>query len=242
MLRTFWFLVNLIAYTTWYATKAVAAGMLRVPNRPGGVYDQCARRWARRMIKVSGVEVKTSGLERVPGDEPVVFVSNHQSWFDIFALVTVIPGQARFVAKKELAKVPIFGKAIRAAGHIYIDRHDREEAFSAYEQSAEYIREGMSTVVFAEGTRSRTGELQPFKKGPFVLAIAAQVPIVPVYCARTFTLLRKGTMRIHPHPIAVMFGEPVSTEGLTYDDREAMRDKIRKAIEQLRVDSDRVLN
>ena len=243
MLRTLWFLVNLIAYTTWYGTKAVAAGILRVPsNRPGGVYDQCARRWARRMIKVAGVEVKTSGFEGVPSDAPVVYVSNHQSWFDIFALLTVIPGQMRFVAKKELAKVPILGQAIRAAGHIDSDRRDRKDAFSAYERSAEYIRQGMSAVVFAEGTRSRTGELQPFKKGPFVLALAAQVPIVPVYCAGTFTLLRKGTIRIDPHPIAVMFGEPVSTTGLTYDDREAMRDRIKKAIEQLRVDSERVLN
>ena len=242
MPRTLWFLVNLIAYTTWYGTKAVAAGIFHVPNRPGGVYDHCARRWARRMIKVSGVEVKTSGFEGVPSDEPVVYVSNHQSWFDIFALLTVIPGQMRFVAKKELARVPILGRAIRSAGHIYIDRGNRQDAFSAYERSAEYIRQGMSAVVFAEGTRSRTGDLQPFKKGPFVLALAAQVPIVPVYCAGTFTLLRKGTLRIDPHPIAVMFGEPVSTEGLAYDDREAMRDKIRAAIEQLRVDSERVLN
>ena len=242
MPRTLWFLVNLIAYTTWYGTKAVAAGIFRVPNRPGGVYDHCARRWARRMIKVSGVEVKTSGFERVPSDEPVVYVSNHQSWFDIFALLTVIPGQMRFVAKKELARVPILGRAIRSAGHIYIDRSNRQDAFSAYERSAEYIRQGMSAVVFAEGTRSRTGELQQFKKGPFVLALAAQVPIVPVYCAGTFTLLRKGTLRIDPHPIAVMFGEPVSTEGLAYGDREAMRDRIRTAIEQLRVDSERVLN
>ena len=106
----------MIAYTTWYGTKAVAAGIFRVPNRPGGVYDHCARRWARRMIKVAGVEVKTSGFEGVPSDEPVVYVSNHQSWFDIFALLTVIPGQMRFVAKKELAKVPILGRAIRSAG------------------------------------------------------------------------------------------------------------------------------
>ena len=241
MLRTIWFIVNLIAYTGWYATKAAGAGLLRVPNRPGGVYDECARRWARRMISVSGVELLTSGLERVPPDRPVVFVSNHQSWFDIFALLTVIPGQMRFVAKKELAKVPIFGRAMRAAGHIYIDRQDRQAAFSAYEQSSEYIRAGMSAVVFAEGTRSRTGELQPFKKGPFVLALAAQVPIVPVYCAGTFTLLPKGTLRIDAHPIAVMFGEPIPTEGLVYEDREELMATARKAVEQLRVDSEAVL-
>ena len=241
MSRTIWFILNLVAYTGWYATKAVGAGLLRVPNRPGGVYDECARRWAVRMLRVSGVTVSTVGFERVPTDQPVVYVSNHQSWFDIFALITTLPGQTRFVAKKELAKVPIFGKAIQAAGHIFIDRQDRQAAFSAYEQSAQYIRAGMSALLFAEGTRSRTGELQPFKKGPFVLALAAQVPIVPVYCAGTFDLLPKGTLRVDPHPIAVMFGDPVPTEGLSYDDRDDLKDKIRDIIVQLRVDSEQVL-
>ncbi len=96
-------------------------------------------------------------------------------------------------------------------------------------------------MVFAEGTRSRTGELQSFKKGPFVLAIAAQVPIVPVYCAGTFTLLRKGSIRINPHPIALLFGKPIATEGLVYDDREELMKITRQAIEQLRVDSQHVL-
>ncbi len=241
MLRTLWFIANLVAYTTWYATKMVGAGLLGVPNRPGGVYDESPRRWAKRMIRVSSVKLLTSGWEKVPIDQPVVYVSNHQSWFDAFALLTVIPGQLRFMAKKELAMIPLFGKAFRAAGHIYIDRQDRQAAFSAYERSGAYIRSGMSAVVFAEGTRSRTGELQPFKKGPFVLALAAQVPIVPVYCAGTFTLLPKGTLRIDPHPIAVMFGDPVPMEGMGYEDREAVRDTIRAAIERLRVDSERVL-
>ena len=241
MPRTIWFILNLIAYTAWYASKIVGASLLRVPNRPGGVYDECARRWAARMLRVSGVKVSTVGFDRVPTDQPVVYVSNHQSWFDVFALVTTVPGQTRWVAKKELAKVPILGKAIRAAGHIFIDRQDRQAAFSSYEQSAQYIRAGMSALLFAEGTRSRTGELQPFKKGPFVLALAAQVPIIPVYCAGTFDLLPKGTLRVDPHPIAVMFGDPVPTEGLSYDDRDALRDKIRDIIVQLRVDSEQVL-
>ena len=78
MLRTAWFLANLVVYTAWYATKAVVAGLFRVPNRPGGVYDECARRWSVRMIKVSGVELRTSGYESVPQDRPVVYASNHQ--------------------------------------------------------------------------------------------------------------------------------------------------------------------
>ncbi len=99
----------------------------------------------------------------------------------------------------------------------------------------------MSEVVFAEGTRSRTGQIQTFKKGPFVLAIAAQVPVIPVYCAGTFTLLRKGSIRINPHPIALMFGKPIPTEGMVYDDREKLMKITRAAIEQLRVDSLQIL-
>ena len=242
MLRTIWFVLNLIPYTAWYATKAVGAGLLRVPNRPGGVYDECARRWAKRLMKVSGAELRTDGFENVPTDQPVVYVSNHQSWFDIFALMCVVPGQMRFVAKKELAKIPMLGRAIRSAGHIYIDRQNRQAAVSAYEEAAVYIRAGMSAVVFAEGTRSRTGELLPFKKGPFVLAIAAQVPVIPIYCAGTFTLLPKGTVSISPHPIAVMFGEPILTAGMEYDDREGLMKRTRQAVEQLRVDAERVLS
>ncbi len=241
MFRTAWFLVNLFVYTAWYGSKAVAAGLLGVPNKPGGVYDECARRWSARMLEVAGVEVRISGYDGVPMDRPVVYVSNHQSWFDIWALASILPGQTRFVAKKELQQIPVLGRAMRSAGHIYIDRQNRQAAFSAYEEAAAYIRKGMSAVLFPEGTRSRTGDLLPFKKGPFVLALAAQVPIIPVYCAGTFTLLPKGTVRLDPHPIAIMFGEQISTEGLKYEDRDKLMTITRKAIEQLRVDSERLL-
>ena len=241
MLHTAGFLINLLVSTAWYGSKAVVAGLLRVPNRPGGVYDECARRWSVWMLKVAGVEVRVSGYDGVPADRPVIYVSNHQSGFDIWALASILPGQTRFVAKKELQRIPFLGRAMRSAGHIYIDRQNRQAAFSAYEDAASYIRKGMSAVLFAEGTRSRNGDLLPFKKGPFVLALAAQVPIIPVYCAGTFTLLPKGTVRLDPHPIAIMFGEQISTAGLRYEDRDEIMAITRKAIEQLRVDSEGLL-
>ena len=103
------------------------------------------------------------------------------------------------------------------------------------------MRAGISAVVFPEGTRSRTGELLPFKKGPFVLAIAARVPLVPAYSAGTFTLMPKGSRRIRPHPIALLFGAPIDTAGMDYDDRERLMEETRRAIEALRVDALRVL-
>ncbi len=241
MLRTGWFLLNLFLFTFWYGSLSIVSGLLRIRNRPGGVYDHCSREWSRKLLRASGADLEVVGTENLPKGHPAVYVSNHQSWFDIFALASTLPGQIRFVAKKELAKIPFLGRAMRSAGHIFIDRQNRQAAFSAYEEAAKAIRAGLNAVVFAEGTRSRTGELQSFKKGPFVLAIAAQVPIVPVYCAGTFTLLRKGSIRINPHPIALLFGKPIVTEGLVYDDREELMKIARQAIEQLRVDSQQVL-
>ena len=241
MIRTLWFLFHLMVGTVCFGTLAIVCGLLGVPNKPNGVYDWAARSWSRQMLWASGVTVRIVGESNIPANTPVVYVSNHQSWFDIFLLAGRLAGQVRFVAKKELTKVPIFGRALRTTGHISIDRQDRKAAFSAYEEAAQAIRGGMSAVVFAEGTRSRTGELLPFKKGPFVLAIAAQVPVVPVYCAGTFDLLPKGKLRLRPHPIALLFGEPISTEGMVYDDREGLSSEARRRVVQLRVDSASVL-
>jgi 1-acyl-sn-glycerol-3-phosphate acyltransferase len=242
MLLTLWFYVNLFAVTFWYAGKAALAGLLGVRNRPGGVYDECARRWGKRLVSAAHVPVRLAGFDRVPPQgAPVVFASNHQSWFDIFLLLALLPTQVRFVAKQELERIPFLGRAMRAAGHIFIDRQNRQAAFGAYETAAAAIRAGMSAIVFPEGTRSRTGELLPFKKGPFVLAIAAQVPIIPVYCAGTFTLKAKGRWTLTPHPVAVLFGEPIATTGLGYDDREGLSQRTHAAIERLRVDASRVL-
>ena len=135
--------------------------------------------------------------------------------------------------------IPIFGQAIKAAGHIYIDRQQREAAFESYERAASVIQQGMSALIFAEGTRSRTGNLLPFKKGPFVLAIAAQVPALPVYCAHTFGILPKGHIRVRPRPITLYFGEPIETAGMSYEDRDELSTKVRTVIEGFRDDAAR---
>lgn len=236
-MRSIWYLLNLTVWTIWYGSKAILAGLFRVRQRPGGVYDECGRRWARKLLRAAGTPVCLVHEERLPRDQPVVLVSNHQSFFDILALLAVMPGSIRFMAKKEMASIPLLGQAMRAAGHIYIDRKNLGAAFEAYESAAAAIRGGITAVVFPEGTRSRTGELLPFKKGPFVLAIAAQVPLIPIYCAGTFTILPKASLRIRPHPITILFGEPIDPVGLTYDSREDLMRRTRAVIEQLRVDA-----
>jgi 1-acyl-sn-glycerol-3-phosphate acyltransferase len=227
----------LVVLTLWHGSIAVVAGLLRVPYQEGGIYDYVQRGWARGLLRAAGTPVTLVGFEHVPSDRPVVYVANHQSWFDILAIGGTVPGTLRFVAKKEMASIPLLGQAMRAAGHIYIDRQNRAQAIEAYEEVAGVIRAGLNAVVFPEGTRTRTGELQPFKKGPFVLALAAQVPVVPVYCAGTFDILPKAHLLLRPHPIALLFGEPIETAGMTYDDRHGLMERTRAAIERLRAGS-----
>ncbi len=235
LLRSIWYVAMLVVLTLYWGLRVILSALVfRVPNTLGGVYDRAARLWSRGQLRAAGVEVQVLHQDRVPVGRPVIYVSNHQSWFDILSLASTLPDPVRFVSKKELARIPILGGAMRAAGHIFIDRQNRQRAFSAYDQAAEIIQGGTSAVVFAEGTRSRTGELLPFKKGPFVLAIAAQVPIIPVYCAGTFEIMPKGSIGIRPKPIALYFGEPIETVGLGYDDREILLGRVRAVLEGMR--------
>ena len=231
MIRTLWYYAVLLVTTIVHATAAVVAGLFRVRNRRGGVYDWASTDWSRDILRAAGTPVIAEGLEHIPRDQPVMYASNHSSMFDIWALFATLPGSVRFVAKQELFKIPLLGGAMRAVGHIPIDRGARKKAFEAYDEAARTIREGTSSiVVFPEGTRSRTGELLPFKNAPFGLAIAAQVPIVPVYVHLTFEILPKGAWRLRPRPIRLLAGRPIMTTGLRPEDRERLRNEVRAAM------------
>ncbi|HXQ27814.1 MAG TPA: lysophospholipid acyltransferase family protein [Gemmatimonadales bacterium] len=233
MIRLLWVTLIVLPSTAVHALAVIVAALLGVKRRPGGVYDWGTVDWSRQVLRVAGTPVEATGLERVP-EGPVVYASNHTSMFDIWALAATLPGSTRFVAKQELRRVPLVGRAMVGAGHIFIDRTNRARAFDAYRQAGATIRGGISAIVFPEGTRSRTGDLLPFKNAPFALAIAAQVPIVPVYVADTHRILPKGSFRLRPMPIRLTVGEPIPTAGLEPDDREALRDRVREAIEQLK--------
>jgi 1-acyl-sn-glycerol-3-phosphate acyltransferase len=231
VIRTLWYYVVLFFSTIVHAGGSAIGGLLRIPNRRGGLYDWGTIDWSREILKAAGTPVVPEGLERIPRDQPVIYVSNHSSMFDIWALSATLPGSVRFLAKQELFRIPLLGPAMRAAGHIPIDRAARKKAFEAYDEVGRMIRSGVSSpVVFAEGTRSRTGELLPFKNAPFGLAIAAQVPVVPVYVHHTFEILPKGGWRLRPRPIRLLVGEPIETKGLQPSDRERLRDEVRAAM------------
>jgi len=240
MLRIAWYYVVLVVSSVIHASGTLIGALLRMRHRPGGIYDWGTSDWSRWILRAAGTPLQIEGLVRIPPG-PVVYASNHSSMFDIWALAAGMPGSIRFVAKQELARIPLLGQAMLAAGHVTIDRTNRNRAMDAYAEAARRIHErGVSTVVFPEGTRSRSGELLPFKNAPFGLAIAAQVPLVPVYVHDTFRILPKGAWRLRPTPIRIMVGEPIPTTGLTLQDRETLRQRAHDAIAALRARVDAV--
>lgn len=232
------YLLALVFGTVWYGSLVIVAALFRRPHERQGIYERAPRAWARLLLRAAGVTVSVEGIEHLSQTEAQVVVANHQSWFDILALFLVLPVELRFVAKKELFAVPFFGWTLRALGHVRLDRSNLKKAIEAYEVASRYIRQQrLSVLVFPEGTRSRTGALQPFKTGPFVLAIQSGAPIVPVYVAGTFGILPKGSIRVRPSAVHVSVGPPVPTAGLTLESREALRDRVRAEVARLRAAS-----
>lgn len=181
--------------------------------------DPVLHLWARSILASAGVRHQVRGLENLPSGN-FVLVANHQSNFDALVLFAHIRRHMRFVAKEQLKRVPILGFALQRAGNIFVDRKgssaDREKLHAA----AQAVRERVSVVFFGEGTRSDDGVLRPFKKGAAIMALEAQVPLVPVAIAGTHMILQKGSMAIHEHPAALIIGTPIQTEGLGVDVRD----------------------
>ncbi|MBX6364620.1 MAG: 1-acyl-sn-glycerol-3-phosphate acyltransferase [Gemmatimonadetes bacterium] len=232
MIRSLWVGLNLIVSTVLIGLLVIVCALLRVKGR---IYDFASRAWARWLLWASGTPVYVEGLENVRLDEPQVFVSNHVSWYDVFALAAKIPKRYRFVAKKELERIPLFGTAWKVAGHVSVDRGDRASAIRSLDQAGRLIREDNSSVViFPEGTRGTGGELLPFKKGAFMLALHNGVDLVPVGVLGTQRILPKRGLRIRSGPILVRFGEPISTAGYDESTRDALMAEVRARIDELR--------
>jgi 1-acyl-sn-glycerol-3-phosphate acyltransferase len=229
LIRTIFAAIVCILATTIGAIGAVIARLFGVEDKLGGIFDHTPRVWSRITLWASGVRVVVHNPERMSGGEPRIYMSNHLSWFDIPTLAGVLP-RYKFVAKAELFKVPVFGQAIRAIGMVPLDRQNRKAAFAAYDIAVEKIREGNSVVVFPEGMRGYDYPIRPFKKGPFVLAIAAGVPIVPVLVHGTHEVFAKGTLLVRSGQVDVHLLEPVATAGLDYSAREELAETVRSRL------------
>jgi 1-acyl-sn-glycerol-3-phosphate acyltransferase len=189
-----------------------------------------ANLWARMLLWLTNTRVEVIGGHNVMMNRPQIFMANHQSDFDILIVLAHIPGQFRWIAKKELFKIPVFGKAMRNAGYIEIDRQNHEKALQSLEEAAQKIREGKSVVTFPEGTRSRDGKIKPFKQGMFHLAIRSGVPIVPISIIGANEIMPKRTLKVRPGRITMIIDRPVDVSGYTLDTRGELIEKVRDIV------------
>lgn len=180
----------------------------------------------RSALAVAGVRIRVVGRERLAESQTYLFAANHLSNADPPVLYVAIARHIRVLAKAQLFRIPVFGTVLRRAGMVAVERENRERAIAAVEEAAQALRAGHDFLVFAEGTRSVDGRLQPLKKGPFVMAIKAGVPVAPVIVRGTRAVQPKGSSVIRPGTVEVEFLPPVSTAGLAFEDREQLRDRV----------------
>ena len=218
-------LLSIFVLTLVLGPVVVIAGMLGIEEKPGGVYQWCIRNWCRAILWVSGVKLVVEGAEKLSATRGVVYIANHVSWYDIFALASVIP-RSTWIAKAELRKIPLFGRAAASFGIIFIDRDNRKAAFDSYNNAAQQVKRGRSVVICPEGTRGRDYHLRPFKKGPFVLAIAAEADVIPTIVYGTREIMPKGSFLIRSGTARIHFLEPVSSRGHAYEDRTRLMETV----------------
>ena len=195
--------------------------------------DPLLRLWCNNLLRAAGVRDEVHGLERLPAGN-AVYICNHQSNFDPVFIYAPLGKHLRFIAKRELFKIPIFGGALRATGMIPVDRSGSDRDKEAIVRAVEAVRTRVSILSFAEGTRDPNGTLRPFKKGAAVLALQAQVPLVPLAVAGTKDVMQKKSLLIHGgRPVVLMVGAPLSTQGMRLEDRDALTEQAHAAVQTL---------
>lgn len=211
----------------WISTALLLGTLLRDPSLP----LRFARRfWAPGMLWFSGAELEVTGLPQTGWDRPAIYVMNHQSSLDIPAAFAILPVDLRFIAKHTLRKVPFLGWYMSWTGMVFVDRSNSTQAVGTLNAAADRVRGGISLLAYPEGTRSRDGRILPFKKGPFVLALQAGVPIVPVAIQGSLRVMPSGLRPLRPGVVRVAIGAPLPTSDLTMADRDALVRRARDAV------------
>lgn len=188
--------------------------------------------WSRVLLWAGGAKLEVIGAEALDRSRPHIFVSNHQSTIDIPTLFIALPADVRFVSKQALKYVPFIGWYMWLAQFVFVDRGNRRSAIASLDRAAVQIRSGVSIIMFPEGTRSETNEVLPFKKGPFALAMKAQVPLIPVAIEGSGKLMPKNSWNISPGPIRVAIGAPIDPTPFG-EDRDGLIRAVRDAVVSL---------
>ena len=227
-------MIRTLYITIWVVFITLVLGILVIVLsffvRSGNPMHKIAQFWAKSILVVSRIKVSVKGLSNIDLAVPCIYMPNHQSNFDIPVVLGHLAVQFRWLAKVELFKIPIFGRAMRKAGYISIDRCNRESAFESLNVAAKKIKDGVSVLIFPEGTRSRDGKIRSFKKGGFVMAVDSGVPIVPIVLTGTSSIMTKGRFRINPGKVSMTIHQPIQTSVYTRETKEALMERVQRVI------------
>jgi 1-acyl-sn-glycerol-3-phosphate acyltransferase len=230
MLRLIFFIPVLVISTTVSALMALIGGIF---NHYSKYATAVFRTWARSLVWAAGIKLEVTGLENVEPDESYILIANHQSHMDIPVLTWGLPIPQRIIAKKELFKIPFLGWGMKAVGMLSIDRSNRKQSFETLKEAEEIIKTyRLSILAFPEGTRSDDGNIHPFKKGPFVLAINTGLPLLPVSVSGTRKIIPKGKISLRAGRVKVHIHPPVATKNLNLGDRNKLVEKVQSIIEK----------
>ena len=223
------------------AVTSVISMIIMLFDRQGKSVEFIMSKWAWFLLKLAGVKIEVNGLENLTPGESYIFISNHASLLDIPTVCLGLPFQLRFLAKKELFKIPLFGPALLSAGHIKIDRGNLESAVKSLKEAAIVLKKrGFSALVFAEGTRSLNGEVGRFKKGGVILALSMGIPIVPVSISGSASLAAKGVYLVKSGKIKMTIGKSISTEGKDISARHQLVSTVRDEVIKNLVEEDAI--
>lgn len=231
MIRTAW-----VAVVAFVATL-VCAPMVIVISLFGShspLIDRAVKYWARSIVLAAGMRISIDQQSEIDWSSRYILIANHHSYLDIPTLLCTIPQPVRFMAKKTLFQVPLFGWGLRAAGFIPIDRKDRSKAAASFGLAADRIRKGNTIVVFPEGGRSREYQMKEFKRGAYLLAMKSKLPLLPAAIVGTYEAMPATRLRIRPGPVVVRLGEPIDTLELSVREVDGLISRTRDLIGKMR--------
>jgi len=227
VIRTFFIIFWTVILTGFFAVIVILTSFI---STGGETPYKVARIWAKCILAASNIKVTVKGLSNLNRMGSYIYMPNHVSNFDIPVLQAYLPFQFRWLAKAELFKIPIFGYAMKRAGHISIDRSDRKSAIQSLNKAVKTIQNGVSVVIFPEGTRSQDNNIQSFKKGGFFLAVDSGVHIIPIIIHGTWLIMRKKQSLVKSGNVVLEITSPIDSSGYTRETKDDLMEKVRNIV------------